>query len=132
MLTPRTQAIRDSLFARPRQIDLERALLYTESWRGTEGLPVVVRRAKALRHVLENHEIVIDDHDLLAGNRTRTPRAGVLSPEMSPYWILDELDLFPTRPQDTFEMSEADKRTFREELYPYWAGRSLNDWYRAH
>ena len=132
MLTSRTQAIRDSLFARPRQIDLERALLYTESWRGTEGQPVVVRRAKALRHVLENHEIVIDDHDLLAGNRTRTPRAGVLSPEMSPYWILDELDLFPTRPQDTFEMSEADKRTFREELYPYWAGRSLNDWYRAH
>ncbi len=132
MLTPRTQAIRDSLFVRPRQIDLERALLYTESWWGTEGLPVVVRRAHALRHVLENHRIVIDDHDLLVGNRTRTPRAGVLSPEMSPYWILDELDLFPTRPQDTFEMSESDKHTFRDGLYPYWAGRSLNDWYRAH
>jgi formate C-acetyltransferase len=131
MLTPRTQVIRASLFARPRQIDLERALLYTESWKQTEGEPVVVRRAKALRHILESHEIVIDEHDLLAGNRTRTPRAGVLSPEMSPYWILDELDLFPTRPQDTFEMSEADKSTFREELYPYWAGRSLNDWYRA-
>jgi formate C-acetyltransferase len=131
MLTPRTQVIRASLFDRPRQIDLERALLYTESWKQTEGESVVVRRAKALRHILESHEIVIDEHDLLAGNRTRTPRAGVLSPEMSPYWILDELDLFPTRPQDTFEMSEADKSTFREELYPYWAGRSLNDWYRA-
>ncbi|MCH3942185.1 MAG: formate C-acetyltransferase/glycerol dehydratase family glycyl radical enzyme [Atopobiaceae bacterium] len=131
MLTPRTQAIRASLFARPRQIDLERALLYTESWKQTEGEPVVVRRAKALRHILESHEIVIDEYDLIAGNRTRTPRAGVLSPEMSPYWILDELDLFPTRPQDTFEMSEADKRTYRDELYPYWAGRSLNDWYRA-
>ena len=90
-----------------------------------------MRRALALRHILEQHEIVIDEHDLLVGNRTRTPRAGVLSPEMSPYWILDELDKFPTRPQDTFEMSEEDKRTFKDELFTYWSGRSLNDWYKA-
>jgi len=82
--------------------------------------------------VLEKHKIVIDDYDLLVGNRSTTPRAGVVSPEMSPYWILDELDEFATRPQDTFEMSEEDKRTYREELYPFWKGRSLNDWYVAH
>ena len=132
MLTPRTRRIKDSLFARPRKISLERALLYRESYLRTEGEPVVVRRAKAFRHVLENHVIVLDGDDLLAGNRTETPRAGVVSPEMSPYWILDELDQFPTRPQDTFEMSEEDKRIYREVLYPFWAGRSLNDWYVAH
>ena len=132
MLSARTQAIRDSLFAQPRQIDLERALLYTQSWKQTEGQSVLMRRALALRHILEQHEIVIDEYDLLAGNRTRTPRAGVLSPEMSPYWIVDELDKFPTRPQDTFEMSEADKLTFRDELLNYWSGTSLNDWYSTH
>lgn len=131
MLSARTQAIKDSLFAKPRQIDLERALLYTQSWKQTEGQSVIMRRALALRHILEQHEIVIDAYDLLVGNRTRTPRAGVLSPEMSPYWILDELDKFPTRPQDTFEMSEEDKRTFKDELFTYWSGRSLNDWYKA-
>ena len=31
MLTPRTQRIKDALFARPRRISLERALLYRES-----------------------------------------------------------------------------------------------------
>lgn len=51
---------------------------------------------------------------------------------MSPYWILDELDRFPTRPQDRFDMSEADKETYRTVLAPYWEGRSLNDWYRDH
>ena len=132
MLTPRTQAIKDSLFAKPRVIDLERALLYQESYEATVGEPAILRRAKALVHLLENHEIVIDQHDLFAGNRTREPRAGVLSPEMSPYWILDELDQFPVRPQDRFEMSEADKTLYRDQVYPFWAGQSLNDWYRAH
>lgn len=132
MLTPRTQRIKDGLFARPRQISLERALLYRESYLQTEGELPVMRRARAFAHLLQNHLIVLDGDDLLAGNRTPTPRAGVLSPEMSPYWIMDELDQFPVRPQDTFEMSEKDKRTYREVLYPFWAGRSLNDWYQAH
>ncbi|TGY63043.1 formate C-acetyltransferase/glycerol dehydratase family glycyl radical enzyme [Muricaecibacterium torontonense] len=132
MLTPRTQAIKDSLFAKPRVIDLERALLYQESYEQTQGEPAILCRAKALVHLLENHEIVIDEHDLFAGNRTREPRAGVLSPEMSPYWILDELDQLPVRPQDRFEMSEADKTLYRDQVYPFWAGQSLNDWYRAH
>lgn len=132
MLTPRTQAIKDSLFAKSRVIDLERALLYQESYEQTQGEPAILCRAKALVHLLENHEIVIDEHDLFAGNRTREPRAGVLSPEMSPYWILDELDQFPVRPQDRFEMSEADKTLYRDQVYPFWAGQSLNDWYRAH
>lgn len=132
MLTARTQRIKDSLFAHPRQISLERATLYMESYQKTEGQPVVIRRALAFRHLLENHQLVLDDDDLLVGNRTPTPRAGVLSPEMSPYWILDELDNFPTRPQDTFEMSEEDKAYYRDVLYPFWKGLSLNDWYQAH
>ena len=132
MLTDRTQAIKDSLFAKHRTVSLERAKLYMESYQQTEGEPAIIRRAKAFAHLLENHKIVVDDRDLLVGNRSAEPRAGVLSPEMSPYWILDELDEFPTRPQDTFDMSEEDKRYYRDVLYPFWAGRSLNDWYQEH
>lgn len=132
MLTKRTQAIRDSLFAELRRVDLERAVLYMQSYQQTEGQPVLVRRARAFAHLLAHHRIVIDGRDLLVGNRTATPRAGVVSPEMSPYWILDELDRFSVRPQDQFEVSEEDKALYREVLAPYWSGRSLNDWYRAH
>ena len=39
---------------------------------------------------------------------------------MDPYWLLKELDQFPTRPQDRFAISEEDKRIYREELFPYW------------
>lgn len=132
MLSKRTQRIKASLFADPRVVSLERSILYTESFQMTEGEPIVVRRAKALRHILENHVIVIDDDDLLVGNRSEFPRSGVISPEMSPYWILEELDQFETRPQDKFCMSEEDKQYYREHLYPYWKGRSLKDYYNEH
>ena len=132
MLTARMQAMKDKIFSTPRVISLERARLYTQSWAQTEGQPVVIRRARAVANVLANHRIVIEDTDLIVGNRSVTPRAGVVSPEMSPYWIADELDEFPTRPQDPFDISEADKAEYREELLPYWSGRSLNDWYCAH
>ncbi|MGN0056309.1 MAG: formate C-acetyltransferase/glycerol dehydratase family glycyl radical enzyme [Atopobiaceae bacterium] len=132
MLTQRTRHIKDELFSHPRQVDLERATLYMQSYQQTQGEPAIIRRAKAFVHVLRNHRLVLDDYDLLAGNRTATPRAGVVSPEMSPYWILDELDQFPTRPQDQFQMSQEDKDFYRNVLAPYWSGRSLNDWYNAH
>ena len=129
MLTKRTQTIKDSLFAQPRKVTMERARMYMESYKKTEGEVPIIRRAKALQHVLENHKIIFDENDLLVGNRTDSPRAGVVSPEMSPYWIMDELDAFPIRQQDRFDISEEDKTYYREVLYPFWRKRSLNDRY---
>ncbi|QLR45285.1 formate C-acetyltransferase [Enterobacter sp. RHBSTW-00994] len=126
-MTNRTQRLKDALFANPRDISLERALLYTASHQQTEGEPVILRRAKATAYILDHVNIAIRDEELIAGNRTVKPRAGIMSPEMDPYWLLKELDQFSTRPQDRFEISEEDKRTYREVLYPYWEKRSMKD-----
>lgn len=50
-----------------------------------------MRRAKATAYILEHVEISIRDEELIAGNRTVKPRAGIMSPEMDPYWLLKEL-----------------------------------------
>ncbi|MPT37214.1 MAG: amidophosphoribosyltransferase [Achromobacter sp.] len=126
-MTNRTQRLKASLFAQPREISLERALLYTASHRQTEGEPVIIRRAKATAWILDKVMISIRDDELIAGNRTVKPRAGIMSPEMDPYWLLNELDAFPTRPQDRFAISEEDKQIYRETLYPYWEKRSMKD-----
>ncbi|MCY0774789.1 formate C-acetyltransferase [Enterobacter cloacae complex sp. 2022EL-00788] len=126
-MTNRIPRLKDALFANPREISLERALLYTASHRQTEGEPVILRRAKATAHILDHVEIAIRDEELIAGNRTVKPRAGIMSPEMDPYWLLKELDQFATRPQDRFEISDEDKQTYREVLYPYWENRSMKD-----
>ncbi|MEO3325209.1 formate C-acetyltransferase [Enterobacter cloacae] len=126
-MTNRIPHLKNALFANPREISLERALLYTASHQQTEGEPVILRRAKATAHILDHVEIAIRDEELIAGNRTVKPRAGIMSPEMDPYWLLKELDQFAIRPQDRFEISDEDKQTYREVLYPYWENRSMKD-----
>ncbi|UDG00793.1 formate C-acetyltransferase [Enterobacter cloacae] len=126
-MTNRIPRLKNALFANPREISLERVLLYTASHQQTEGEPVILRRAKATAHILDHVEIAIRDEELIAGNRTVKPRAGIMSPEMDPYWLLKELDQFATRPQDRFEISDEDKQTYREVLYPYWENRSMKD-----
>lgn len=126
-MTNRTQRLKDALFASPREISLERALLYTASHRQTEGEPVIIRRAKATAYILDHVNIAIRDEELIAGNRTVKPRAGIISPEMDPYWLLKELDQFATRSQDRFDISDEDKQTYRDVLYPYWEKRSMKD-----
>ncbi|HDR2466432.1 formate C-acetyltransferase [Enterobacter roggenkampii] len=126
-MTNRTQLLKDALFASPREISLERALLYTASHQQTEGEPVILRRAKATAYILDHVNIAIRDEELIAGNRTVKPRAGIMSPEMDPYWLLKELDQFSTRPQDRFDISDEDKQTYRDVLYPYWEKRSMKD-----
>ncbi|MCQ4447124.1 formate C-acetyltransferase [Enterobacter cloacae] len=126
-MTNRTQRLKDALFANPREISLERALLYTASYQQTEGEPVMLRRAKATAYILDHVNIAIRDEELIAGNRTVKPRAGIMSPEMDPYWLLKELDQFATRPQDRFDISDEDKRIYREVLYPWWEKRSMKD-----
>lgn len=93
-MTNRISRLKTALFANTREISLEQALLYTASHRQTEGEPVILRRAKATAYILEHVEISIRDEELIAGNRTVKPRAGIMSPEMDPYWLLKELDQF--------------------------------------
>lgn len=130
-MTNRTQRLKDSLFAQPREISLERALLYTASHKQTAGEPVLLRRAKATAWILDHVQISIREDELIVGNRTVKPRAGIVSPEMDPYWLLNELDSFASRPQDRFVISEEDKRIYREALFPYWEKRSMKDFINA-
>ena len=62
-------------------IDVERALLFTESMRETEGELLVLRWAKALKHIGENMTVYIDDDQLLAGRCGKQgSRYGILYP----------------------------------------------------
>ncbi|THD55985.1 formate C-acetyltransferase [Enterobacteriaceae bacterium ML5] len=126
-MTSRTERLKAALFASPREISLERAQLYTESHRSTEGELTLVRRAKATAFIMDNVEIALREDELIAGNRTVKPRAGIISPEMDPYWLLKELDAFSTRPQDRFTISGEDKQIYRGQLFPYWESRSMKD-----
>jgi hypothetical protein len=42
-------------------------------------------------------------------------------------WIDRELDILPTRPQDRFNTTPAQIGELREEIFPYWRGKTLED-----
>lgn len=128
MAYERIKLLKKQLFENKREVSIERSLLYTGSYQKTEGERAVIRRAKATAHILDNVKISIRDGELIAGNRTIKPRSGIISPEMDPYWIYNELDTIASRPQDKFFISEEDKKTYRKILYPYWKGKSLKDY----
>jgi len=58
---------------KPARLSIERAKLYTELMKRTEGEPTIIRQAKALKHVLENIPIQILDGELIVGTMLPNP-----------------------------------------------------------
>lgn len=108
------------------EICVERARLVTESYQATEGEPYILRRAKALRHLLEHMTIFIDEEELIAGNHAAKPRCAPVFPE---FGLFDEkeLDLMPVRKVDTLQISEKDKRFLLDEIFPWWKTRCAGE-----
>lgn len=123
----RAQRIRHRLLDNQREIDMVRARLTTESYRQTEGEPMAVRRAKMLLHLARFSPIAIHPDEMIVGNRTLLPRMGVIAPEGAVDWIDRELDTLSMRPQDPFHITAEQIRELREEIFPYWRGKTLED-----
>lgn len=122
----RTEFLNSRMRAITPRICVERARLVTESYQSTEGEPYILRRAKALKYLLEHMTIFIDEEELIVGNHASRARNAPLFPE---YGIFDkkELDLMPERKVDTLQISEEDKRYLLEEIFPYWKTRSTGE-----
>ncbi|QIB70225.1 glycyl radical protein [Aminipila butyrica] len=125
-VSPRIQGLIDELFKGKPQIEWERAALVTESYRSTENLPTVLRKAKALEHVLHNLPIVIRENELIVGNLTKAPFSTQAFPEYSYKWLLDEFETLGLRKGDVFEISEESKSKLRE-AFTYWDGKTVNE-----
>ncbi len=129
--SPRIEFLKKKMLDEPRYVSIEQARIITEVYKATEGEPACIRRAKALKASLEVVEIRIEPEELIVGNRTAGVRAGVVFPETGASWVDREFETLPTRPQDRFNVREADIREFRESILPYWKGVSLEDQVRA-
>ncbi len=124
--SPRIERLKAALFAKMPEIEADRAVLITESYKQTENLPIILRRAEALKHILKNIPITIRDEELIVGSATKAPRGCQTFPEFSFKWLLDELDTVETRTADPFYISEETKRRLRE-AYTYWDGKTTSD-----
>ena len=104
----------------------ERAEIITESFQETEGEPIVIRRAKALKAILEKMTIYIEPDSLIFGNQARENFAAPVFPEYSFDWVIEEMEDFPKRSGDYFNIDEDTKERLRK-LQSYWHGKTHQD-----
>lgn len=124
--SPRIQRLIDHLYAKMPEIEADRAVLITESYKSTEGQPIILRRAKAFAHILENLPITIRPEELIVGSNSKAPRGCQVFPEYSYEWLENEFDTVATRAADPFYISEETKQKLRE-VYPYWKGKTTSE-----
>ena len=124
--SPRIDMLKKSLFANKPRIESDRAVLLTESYKATEGLPIIERRAKAFSHILKNLPVTIRENELVVGANTVMPRSCQTFPEYSFQWLEDEFETIATRSADPFDISEETKAQLKE-AYKYWGGKTTSE-----
>ena len=124
--SPRIQKLVDALYEHMPVIESARAKLITESYKETEGEPIITRRAKAFAHILHNIPIIIRDNELIVGSSTIAPRGCQTFPEFSYEWLEAELDTVATRTEDPFEIAEETKAELKE-ADKYWKGKTTSE-----
>ncbi len=125
--TARVRQLREKALDATPCLCAERGLLVTEAYEANAADVPVLRRAKALAHLLDRMTIYIDDGEIIVGNQASSPRAAPLFPEYSVDFLTDEIDEFARRRADIFTVSPTVKKAIIGTIVPYWRGKTLAD-----
>ena len=117
-MNERVKKLKQKLNPSSYPICMEKAQLIMESFKQTEGYPMIVRRAKATAHYLDNKTIFIEDDELIIGNFASKPM-GMEAGSQGPTW--DKENLAELRKQGLV-LSDEDEAILRS-MDEYWKGQ---------
>lgn len=104
------------------KVCLERNRLLTESYKMTDGEPIVIRQAKALEHILLNMTIYIRDWEKIVGNYASSPDAV--------FWPIEQnwKSVHRLLHDDEGKALIDDKgRKELDRIVEYWNGKTVSD-----
>lgn len=127
-ITTRLDALKKNYLTQKPTITTHRARVITEFAKENPGMPKNVLRAKSFKRCCETAPLVIQENELIVGAPNGAPRAGAFSPDIAWRWMEEEIETISSRPQDPFFISDEDKKIMREELFPFWKGRSIDEY----
>ena len=97
-------------------LDVDRGILFTEAYRASEGKPEVVRRALALKNLLENIPIWVKPGELIVGHGVNHPRAIIGTYELSDVAVKECKEDGYVRKEDIPAL---------EKVIDYWQNKNL-------
>ena len=104
------------------KLDLARSRLLTESYKKTDGLPMVMRRAKALENILTNMDLYIQDHERIVGSNVSTPEGLYFGIDMN--WR--SVNRIVNGKEGQSLLDDAGREELAE-MIEYWKGRCMSD-----
>jgi len=114
------------LFRPEIRLDLQRSRLMTESFKETDGEAMVLRRGKALAHVLDHMGIFIRDWERIVGFQTSDPE-GLYHPiDMNWRSVMRLVNSEGGR-----TLLDDEGRNELEDLCEYWKGKCMSDRHQA-
>jgi pyruvate formate-lyase/glycerol dehydratase family glycyl radical enzyme len=128
MQTERVRWLREQSIRTKPYICTERAELLTDFYTsgGADAVSTPVARALAFKHILENKTVVINDGELIVGERGSAPRATPTYPELCCHSI-EDLEIANSRERTPFLVSNEALNTYRDEIIPFWTGRTMRE-----
>lgn len=126
-MTDRVSRLRaQSLEARP-YVSAERAAIMTRFYKeNMEKYSTPILRALSFRDLCERKRIHIGEDDLIVGERGPGPKAVPTYPELTCH-SLEDLEVLNTREKTPYLVSNEVFTLYRQEIIPFWRGRSLRD-----
>lgn len=123
----RFRKIRQDLLSAPKYLCPERPEIITEYFKTLDDPadPMVVRKAKALRHLLTTKSVKIWPDELIVGNVGSKRRSVMLHPEMAGVFLSEELLWLDKRKTAPIAISWSDRLKLATKVIPYWLTRNM-------
>ncbi|MBN2299487.1 MAG: formate acetyltransferase [Deltaproteobacteria bacterium] len=123
----RFSRIKNDLLSSPVMLCTERALLVTEYFKKHDNRkePMVIRKAKALRYLLQNKSVRIFDDELIAGNVGSQRKSAIIQPELAGVFMCEELLWIGRRKTNPYPVPWTDRIRLLTTVIPYWLTRNM-------
>ncbi|MBW1894085.1 MAG: pyruvate formate lyase family protein, partial [Deltaproteobacteria bacterium] len=123
----RFSRIKNTLFSTPIYLCPERALLVTEHFKKFDNAdePMLIRKAKAFRYLMQNKSAKIFDDELIAGNFGAHRKSALIQPELAGVFMCEDILWINKRKTTPFKMSWADRFKVIFKVIPFWMFRNM-------
>jgi len=124
---PRFERSTQTLLSTKVHLCPERAILITTFFKKHDNPrePMVIRRARALRYLLEHKDIKIYPDELIAGNMGTHRISAIMQPELASVFMSEELLWIDKRRTTPFEMAWRERLRLLVSVHPYWLARNM-------
>ncbi|MGB8719567.1 MAG: pyruvate formate lyase family protein, partial [Desulfobacterales bacterium] len=127
-MNTRIRRLREQSVSAQATVSVERAQLATEFYRSgvAQKEPVPIQRARLFHYLMTRKALWITDGELIVGERGPAPKATPTYPEVCLHSI-EDLDTLDARAKVAFRVDEATRRIYRDEIIPFWQGKSIRE-----